>query len=59
MSILITGEYRWIELIIKCIKQNLRFKKFYGTSENAVKSQKYIKLASLFSGGIMQKNKDH
>ena len=34
---------RWqIELFFKWIKQHLRIKKFYGTSENAVKSQIWI-----------------
>jgi hypothetical protein len=33
-------EYRWqVELFFKWIKQHLRIKAFYGTSENAVKSQ--------------------
>lgn len=32
--------YRWqVELFFKWIKQHLRIKKFYGTSENAVKTQ--------------------
>ena len=34
---------RWqIELFFKTIKQNLRIKRFYGTSENAVKTQIWI-----------------
>jgi IS4 transposase len=34
---------RWqVELFFKWIKQNLRIKQFYGTSENAVKSQIWI-----------------
>lgn len=34
---------RWqVELFFKWIKQNLRIKRFYGTSENAVKSQIWI-----------------
>ena len=34
---------RWqIELFFKWIKQHLRIKKFYGTSENAVKTQIWI-----------------
>jgi hypothetical protein len=33
-------ECRWqVELFFKWIKQNLRIKAFYGTSDNAVKSQ--------------------
>ena len=34
---------RWqVELFFKWIKQHLRIKKFYGTSENAVKTQIWI-----------------
>lgn len=34
---------RWqIELFFKCIKQHLRIKAFYGTSQNAVKTQMWI-----------------
>ena len=34
---------RWqVELFFKWIKQHLRIKRFYGTSENAVKSQIWI-----------------
>ena len=36
-------KYRWrIELFFKWIKQHLRIKSFYGTSENAVKTQIWI-----------------
>ena len=38
---------RWdIELFFKAIKQNLQVKTFWGTSENAVKSQIYVALIS-------------
>jgi len=38
---------RWdIELFFKAIKQNLQVKTFWGTSENAVKSQIYAALTS-------------
>jgi len=38
--------YRWqVELFFKWIKQHLRIKSFFGTSENAVKSQIYILVA--------------
>jgi hypothetical protein len=38
---------RWdIELFFKALKQNLQVKTFWGTSENAVKSQIYIALIS-------------
>ena len=34
---------RWaVELFFKWVKQNLRIKHFYGTSENAVKTQIWI-----------------
>ena len=34
---------RWqVELFFKHIKQNLRIKRFYGTSENAVKTQLWV-----------------
>ena len=37
---------RWsVELFFKWIKQNLRIKHFYGTSENAVKTQIWICVA--------------
>jgi transposase len=37
---------RWqVELFFKWIKQNLRIKNFYGTSENAVKTQIWIAIA--------------
>jgi len=37
---------RWqIELFFKWIKQHLRIKAFYGTSENAVKSQIWIAIS--------------
>jgi len=37
---------RWkIELFFKWIKQNLRIEKFYGNSENAVKTQIWIAIA--------------
>ena len=39
---------RWqIELFFKWIKQHLRIKAFYGTSENAVKTQIWIAAAGL------------
>jgi len=38
---------RWkIELFFKWIKQNLRIKAFYGTSENAVKTQVWIAISA-------------
>jgi len=39
-------KYRWrVELFFKWIKQHLRIKAFYGTSENAVKTQVWIAIA--------------
>lgn len=36
-------KYRWrVELFFKWMKQHLRIKEFYGTSENAVKIQIYV-----------------
>ena len=38
---------RWqVELFFKWIKQHLRIKQFYGTSENAVKTQIWLKRPS-------------
>lgn len=38
---------RWqVELFFKWIKQNLRIKKFFGTSENAVKTQIWSAIAT-------------
>lgn len=48
---------RWqIELFFKWIKQNLRIKKFLGTSENAVKIQIIIALISYLILRIIQQN---
>jgi len=47
---------RWqVELFFKWIKQNLRIKTFYGTSENAVKSQIWIAVSVYVLVGIMKK----
>ena len=53
---------RWkIELFFKWIKQNLRIKKFYGTSENAVKTQIWIAISVYVLIAIIKKqlNLDH
>src|SRR5476649_2290140 len=34
-----------VELFFKCIKQHLRIKRFYGTSENAVRTQIWIAIS--------------
>jgi hypothetical protein len=47
---------RWkIELFFKWIKQHLRIKSFYGTSENAVKTQIWIALSSYLLIAIVKK----
>jgi len=47
---------RWqVELFFKWIKQNLRIKTFYGTSENAVKSQIWIAVSVYVLVAIMKK----
>jgi hypothetical protein len=47
---------RWqIELFFKWIKQHLRIKRFYGTSENAVKTQLWTALAIYVLVAIIKK----
>ena len=47
---------RWqVELFFKWIKQNLRIKTFYGTSENAVKTQIWIAVSVYVLVAIMKK----
>lgn len=47
---------RWqVELFFKWIKQNLRIKTFYGTSENAVKTQIWIAVSVYLMAAIMKK----
>ena len=47
---------RWqVELFFKWIKQHLRIKKFYGTSENAVKSQIWIAVSVYVLVDIIKK----
>ena len=47
---------RWqVELFFKWIKQNLRIKTFYGTSENAVKVQIWIAISVYLLVAIMRK----
>lgn len=47
---------RWeIELFFKWIKQHLRIKRFYGTSENAVKSQIWIAVSVYVLVAILKK----
>jgi IS4 transposase len=47
---------RWqVELFFKWIKQNLRIKSFYGTSENAVKTQIWIAISVYLIVAIIKK----
>ena len=47
---------RWqVELFFKWIKQHLRIKAFYGTSENAVKSQIWIAVSVYVLIAIIKK----
>ena len=48
--------YRWrVETFFKWIKQHLRIKSFYGTSENAVKTQIWIAVSTYVLVAIMKK----
>jgi len=48
--------YRWrVEIFFKWIKQHLRIKKFFGTSENAVKTQIWIAISAYVLVAIMKK----
>jgi len=48
--------YRWrVEIFFKWIKQHLRIKSFFGTSENAVKSQIWIAISTYVLVAIMKK----
>jgi len=50
---------RWrVELFFKWIKQHLRIKAFYGTSENAVKTQVWIAIAVYVLVAIVKKRLD-
>lgn len=49
-------QYRWqVELFFKWIKQHLRIKSFFGTSENAVKSQIWIGISVYVLVAIIKK----
>ncbi len=48
--------YRWrVEIFFKWIKQHLRIKSFFGTSENAVKTQIWIAVSTYVLVAIMKK----
>jgi len=51
--------YRWqVKLFFKWIKQHLRIKSFFGTSENAVKSQIWIAIPVYILVAIIKKRLD-
>jgi IS4 transposase len=57
-ALTICGLYkgRWqVELFFKWIKQHLRIKQFYGTSENAVKTQIWIAVSVYVLVAIVRK----
>jgi Domain of unknown function (DUF4372)/Transposase DDE domain len=56
LSICALYKSRWqVELFFKWIKQHLRIKRFFGTSENAVKTQIWIAVASYVLIAIVRK----
>jgi hypothetical protein len=56
LSICALYKSRWqVELFFKWIKQHLRIKRFFGTSENAVKSQVWIAVATYVLVAISRK----
>jgi hypothetical protein len=57
LSITTLFRYRWqIELFFKWIKQHLRIKAFFGTSENAVKTQIWIAVSVYVLVAIVKKH---
>jgi len=57
LSITALYRYRWqIELFFKWIKQHLRIKAFFGTSENAVKTQIWIAVSVYVLVAIIKKH---
>jgi transposase len=62
LTIALLYKCRWqVELFFKWIKQHLRIKVFYGTSENAVKTQIWIAISVYVLAAIIKKrlNLDH
>jgi IS4 transposase len=56
VSICALYKSRWqVELFFKWIKQHLRIKKFYGTSDNAVKTQIWIAVSIYVLVAIVKK----
>jgi len=59
MTICSLYKARWhVELFFKWIKQHLRIKRFFGTSENAVKSQIWIAVSVYVLVAIVKKRMD-
>src|SRR5262249_27785079 len=57
-ALVIADMYRWrwqVELFFRWIKQHLRIKSFYGTSENAVKTQIWIAISVYLLVAIIKK----
>lgn len=56
MEVALLYKYRWqIELFFKWIKQHLKIKKFWGESENAVKTQIWIAICNYLMMAIIKK----
>jgi len=56
MEVATLYKYRWqIELFFKWIKQHLKIKKFWGESENAVKTQIWIAICNYLLVAIIKK----
>ena len=55
MTSVLISPIRAVELFFKWIKQNLRIKHFYGTSENAVKTQIWIAVCVYVLAAIIKK----
>jgi hypothetical protein len=56
LTIALLYKYRWrVELFFKWIKQHLRLKAFFGTSENAVKTQVWIAISVYVLVAIVKK----
>ena len=56
LSVCALYKSRWqVELFFKWIKQHLRIKRFFGTSQNAVKSQVWIAVATYVPVAIVRK----
>lgn len=56
ISIALLYKSRWqVELFFKWIKQHLRIKAFYGTSDNAVKTQIWVAISTYLLVAIIKK----